>query len=99
MEQYKCTKEGEVATLKAENKTIFKEIESLKRIQDIIYDLSKNLSTLVMEMKDTKEDVKSIRQDLDEIKRKPGNDYDNIKGTVVNLIIGAIIGTIMSKLL
>lgn len=99
MEQYKCMKEGEVATLKAENKTIFKEIESLKRIQDIIYDLSKNLSTLVMEMKDTKEDVKSIRQDLDEIKRKPGNDYDNIKRTVVNLIIGAIIGTIISKLL
>ncbi|MDU5080214.1 hypothetical protein [uncultured Tissierella sp.] len=99
MEQCNCTKEGEIATLKAENKTIFKEIDNLKNIQNTILELSTNITRLVEQMRETKEDVKTIRDDLDEIKKIPSSDLHHYKKLIIGGAITIIVGFLVGKLL
>ncbi|CAK7021976.1 hypothetical protein CIW83_06320 [Tissierella sp. P1] len=99
MEECKCTKEGEIATLRAENKTIFKEIDNLKNIQNTILELSTNITRLVEQMRETKEDVKIIRDDLDEIKKTPSSDLQYYKKLIIGGVITIILGFLIGKLL
>ncbi|MBU5314148.1 hypothetical protein KQI38_19185 [Tissierella carlieri] len=99
MEQCKCTKEGEIATLKVENKTIFKEIDNLKNIQNTILELSTNITRLVEQMRETKEDVKIIRDDLDEIKKIPSSDLQYYKKLIIGGVITIMLGFLIGKLL
>lgn len=99
MEECKCTKEGEIATLRAENKTIFKEIDNLKNIQNTILELSTNITRLVEQMRETKEDVKIIRDDLDEIKKTPSSDLQYYKKLIIGGAITIILGFLIGKLL
>lgn len=98
MEECKCTKEGELATLVAQNKTLFKEVENLKRVNDTILELSNNITKLVEQMRETKEDVKDIKGDLEEIKKQPRDEYNHYKKIIIGGIITLALGYLFGKL-
>lgn len=92
---YKCTKESELATAAAERKTLFKEVESLKNMQNAIYDLGTNIALLVQQMKETKADVASIKKDVENIKTIPITNYQYYTRLIIGAIIGGVVGYIV----
>lgn len=93
----KCTKEVDLATLKAEHKTIFKKVEGLEKIYNTIYQLSSNVAILAEQMKDTKEDIEYIKEEVNTIKNKDIDNYSKLKLTVITSIVTAIIGVMIGK--
>ena len=94
-EMCKCTRDSEIATATAERKTLFKEIESLKNMQNAIYDLGTNIALLVQQMKETKEDVASIKKDVENIKTIPTSNYQYYTKLIMGAIIGGVVGYIV----
>lgn len=91
----KCLKEADLATLKADVKSLFKKFKQFEKQQDIILDLSTSLAVLAKEMQDTRGDVAEIKGDLKEMKSQPAKNYNQVK----MLVVGGIIGTIVSMLI
>lgn len=109
----KCTKEGEIATLKAENKTIFNDIKELKKTSIVIFDLTvnmtklteqmegtqKNILDLVKQTQETQKDIKTIKKEITELKLCPVEDLKYYKKIAVGVVITAILGFLLGKFL
>lgn len=63
-----CTKESDIATLKAEMIEVKNDIERLDRIYDLIYGLTTNVSLLTEQMERNNQDLSDIKNDVNEIK-------------------------------
>lgn len=98
MDDYKCTKEAEIATLITQNKTVFKEIEALKKVNNTILELSNNITKLVEQMRETKDDVRDIKKDIEDIKKQPISDYNHYKKMIIGGIITLALGYLFGKL-
>jgi predicted nucleic acid-binding Zn-ribbon protein len=99
----KCEREREIATLQSENKTLFrrvgsleKDIKELHHVYDLIYGMTTNISLLTDQMARTNEDVKAIKQDVEEIKMRPAKDYIHYKRLAIGLIITTILGAFLA---
>ena len=101
MEMCKCSKEKEVAELQVTQKQVLEtlrdlknETQDLKNIYKLIYELTSNFSTLNETVIYTRQDVASIKSDVETMKSRP-NDRENhfIKvgvGGIITIIIAAI---------
>lgn len=101
MSEYRCTKVEELAELQANQKQILgnvkdirNELQDLKNIYKLIYELSSNFATLNETVINTRIDVASIKIDVETMKSRP-NDRENhyIKvgvGGIITVIIAAI---------
>lgn len=99
----KCEREREIATLQSENKTLFRRMDTLEEgvkelhhVYDLIYGMTTNISLLTDQMARTNEDVKSIKQDVEEIKMRPAKDYIHYKRLAIGLIITTILGAFLA---
>ena len=106
----KCMKEGELATLKAENKSLFQaqdemkvEIKGMAKIYDLIYELTTSVSLLAEQMTRMNSDISDVKSDIVEIKAQPVNSYNHYKklvvGGVITTIIGAILGAFIKGII
>ena len=81
-------------------------IESLEKIVDEIHTLSNTMVQLVEEVKHTNETVNNLdakvdRMDsrVDEMEQAPAKDWSNAKRTVLNTILGAVVGFLIAGLM
>lgn len=106
MDNYKCTKEGEIATLKAEVKGAYKildgvrsDLTDLKEVYNLIYGLTTNVSVLTEQMVQMNKQLDNIRKVQDDIIKEPLNDYNHyrklIVGGIITTTLGAIVGAIV----
>lgn len=88
LENCKCTKEGELATLKTE-------IEIIKLNQGETRDLIIIVTKLVEQFEATKNDVKAIKDDMQVLKEKPLTAYTKITW----MILGVLVTYLVNKML
>ena len=81
-------------------------LDKLEPIVDEIHTMSNTMVQLVQEVKHTNETVNNLdakvdRMDsrVDDMERAPAKEWGNTKRTVINTIIGAIVGFILSGLM
>ena len=103
--EYRCTKEGELATLKSETKRLLEtdielkaEITELRKVYDLIYSLSSNVSKLTDQMGRNAKDVKAIKDDLDLLKNKDGLKYGNLMSNISSIILGLVLGYLFTQI-
>ncbi len=94
-ENGRCTQEGELATLRADSVTIFKRLDNLEKVNDTILELTKSVTKLAENMRETKDDVKSIDDKLTKIQAKPLERYEKIIIIVITLLISYVINKAM----
>ncbi len=82
------------------------QIEELKPIVAEIHNMSKTMVELISEVKHTNENVKTIKDDVNElstkveaIEQEPAKAWSNAKKTVFNTILGAIAGALATGIL
>jgi hypothetical protein len=94
-----CVKEKDLAEIRVRLDAAFERIDELRKLHELLYELSSNVSVLVEQMKDTKVDITSLKGDMEILKRKPVDDYNGYQRMIFGGIIGAIIAFMMSQIL
>lgn len=81
-------------------------LDKLEPIVDEIHTMSNTMVQLVQEVKHTNEAVGSLdakveRMDsrVDEMERAPGKEWGNVKRTVLNTLLGAVVGFLMAGMI
>lgn len=91
MSEYKCTREGDISAIQTEIVSVWKRIDEMRSIYKSIQQLSINTSVLVEQMKETRVDVLKLREDVEDIKREPSDNYKHYIRYIVGILIGAIV--------
>ena len=101
MENHKCLKEGEFAEVKTNIKSIFQRIDemrniyaNLNKLTESVHTLSVSVSVFAEQMRDTKDDIKNIKQDISYMKNIPVSEYNDIKRAVTSAVIGVVVGVL-----
>lgn len=94
-----CVKEAELADVKARLSAAFERIDELRKLHEVLYEISGSISVLVEQMKDTKQDISSLKMDMEVIKRKPADDFYGYQRLIFGGVIGAIVAFIMAQIL
>ena len=94
-----CLKEAEIADVKARLTAAFERIDELRKLHEVLYEISSSIAVLVEQMKDTKQDISSLKTDMDVIKRKPADDFHGYQRLLFGGVIGAIVAFIMAQIL
>lgn len=86
----------ELADTTSRSKSNTHRIDKLEEQYEILLDMSKNMATIAEQTKRTTEDVKGLKDDIEEIKSKPNKFLDNLKGVAAGAVITAIIGAVLA---
>ncbi len=84
----------ELTETTARSKSNTKRLDRVEEQQRLMYEMNKNIAVIAEQTKDTKEDVKALKTDVEEIKSKPNKLVDKMKENVLWLIISTSIGII-----
>ena|SRR5699024_4328017 len=87
---------AELATLRAENKTLFKRLEKQENTVNNIHSLATSVAVLAENLKDQNEDIKGIKKDMGELKRESANKDKEFKKKVVMVIVTAIVTSLIN---
>ena len=90
-------KELTEATQRSKSNT--KRIDKLEEQYELLHEMSKNMATIAEQTKRTTEDVKGLKDDMEEIKSKPNKFLDNLKGVAAGAVVTAIIGALLALIL
>ena len=74
-------------------------INKLEEQTQLMHDMNKNIAVIAEQTKDTKDDVKSLKTDVEEIKSKPNKLIDKAKENAIGVIIGTVIGALIALVL
>lgn len=99
VEREYCLKEAEIADVKARLTAAFERIDELRKLHEVLYEISSSIAVLVEQMKDTRQDVSSLKTDMEIIKRKPADDFHGYQRLLFGGVIGAIVAFIMAQIL
>ena len=98
--------EHRLTETEARSKSNTHRLDKLEPIVDEIHTMSNTMVQLVQEVKHTNEavgniDAKVERIDtrVDEMERAPGKEWNNVKRTVLNTLLGAVVGFLIAGLL
>jgi len=96
MENHACKRDGEIATLKTDIKTIVKRMDEQLSITRAVYDLTSEIKVMNNRLATMEKGQADLKKDIDEIKAKPAKRWDALIGAivtaVVSLVVGALIG-------
>lgn len=94
-----CVKEKDLAEVRVRLDAAFERIDELRRLHEVLYEISGSIAVLVEQMKDAKVDIASLRGDMEILKRKPVDDYNGYQRLIIGGIIGAVMAFLMAQLL
>lgn len=86
----------ELAETSSRSKSNTHRIDKLEEQTRLMHEMNKNIAVIAEQTKDTKDDVKSLKTDVEEIKSKPNRLVDKAKENVLGVIIGAIVGALIA---
>ena len=72
--------------------------DNLSKLTDSVHNLTVNMSVFAEQMRDTKDDLNKIRNDLEYMKSIPVNDFKDTKKAFIGAIIGVIVGVLSSTI-
>lgn len=105
MEHCKCSKEKEIAIIQTEIAAIKSsqagfsaKLSTMDKLYKLIYEQSNSISLLAQQMTLTTLDVKDIKKDMEVIKSKDGDRYNDTVSNVIKTFLTLIIGYLFSKL-
>lgn len=97
--------EREVADLKADQsaiaervKTLFTHVEKQDKLIDTVNNLALSLKGMVEKMAHVEGKVNDLCADVTEIKQKPAKRWDSIVDKILMLVVGALVGLILTHL-
>ena len=79
-------------------KTAFNRIDELHALTDSVHRMATSMEVMTSAQKSTEKKVDSLTHDLEEIKAKPGKNWEHIVRNVVELILAAVVGMVLIKL-
>lgn len=79
-------------------KTAFNQINELHALTDSVHKLATAIEVMASAQKSTEKKVDSLAHDLEEIKAKPGKNWEHIVRNVVELILAAVVGMVLINL-
>ena len=96
MDVHKCSKEGEIARLQSDVKTLYRKVGKLENTQDGMSELITSVAILAENMKGIKEDVADVKKDVNILKKAPAEEAKEFKRTVRNVTITFILTAILT---
>ena len=88
-----------MARLEENNKSTNQRIEELQKITKAFYDLASDVKVIANELVSMKQDICSIKSDIDEKNNEPNKMLFNVKNSVLTGVIMAIVSAIMVLIL
>ena len=88
-----------LARLEENNKSTNQRIEELQKITKAFYDLASDVKVIANELVLMKQDICSIKSDIDEKNNEPNKMLFNVKNSVLTGVIMAIVSAIMVLIL
>ncbi len=73
-------------------------IEKLETEQKELRDLTTAVNGMVIEQKNMRTDLTEMKNDVKQIKEKPGKRWDEMVNKVLTLVIGAIVAFMLAKI-
>lgn len=74
-------------------------IDKLEEQQALLHEMNKNIAVIALETKGNREGLKVVKEDIDEIKSKPNQLIDRLKENALGVIVGALVGALISLIL
>lgn len=90
--------EKETAALHEQNKTIFTRLDKQDAIIESLRAMTSTLGTLVDSQSRMEKKVNAVKDDVDELKAKPGKRWESVIGYALSAIVGGAIAWIMTRL-
>jgi len=94
----KCTKEGVLSELRTEVKLIWERISMMDKMYESVNKLSESTVVLAEQMKNTNQEIQEIKKDVKEIKDIPTQNYNNYKNTIINTVLGGLVGYLIAQM-
>ena len=82
--------EREMAAHGEQIKTLFKEQERHGKLLESIHSLSQSVSVMASSMQRLQEDVKWLRQDVDQLEGLPGKRWEGVVSGVLGALVGGL---------
>jgi septal ring factor EnvC (AmiA/AmiB activator) len=90
--------EKELAETTFRSKENSKKIEHLEKSIESIQQLLLSVKELATEMKHMREDITKLDTRMIEIENKPAKRWESLIASIISILVGAIMGVIISKL-
>lgn len=91
-----CTKEGAIAGLQSDVKTIFKRMDEQLSITKAVYELTAEIRVMNNRLKTIENGQEQLKQDVEEMKAKPGKRWEVLIASAITAIVGLVIGLFVS---
>lgn len=75
-----------------------KRIENLEEEQKELRNLTRAVGQMVVEQKNMREDLAEMKNDVKQIKEKPGRRWDNAADKICTLIIAAVVAWMLGQI-
>lgn len=74
-------------------------LDDLEEQTKLMHEMNKNMALIAKDTKDTREEVKGLKDDVEEIKSKPNKLLDSLTDKSLGYIITAILAAVMALIL
>ena len=88
--------EKRIAAVEGSTKSAHHRIDGLSKSYEVLMEISGTLKTLIEQNKNQNEKIGKIEQDVSELKGKPGKYWEKAMGTVITIIVGGVVGAILT---
>jgi len=92
---YVCSKEADIGGLKSDIKTIYKQMEKQLTITNAVYELTAEMRVTNSRLENIEHGQHQLKEDVDELKAKPGKRWDTLITAVITAIVGLIVGAVV----
>jgi hypothetical protein len=92
-----CIKEGEIAGLQSDVKTIFKRMDEQLEITKAVYDLTSEIRVMNNTVKTIQGGQEQLKKDVEDLKSRPGKRWDLIVSGIIGAIITGLVAFIMVR--
>ena len=75
-----------------------KRIDAIIKKQDDLEELVSTVKVLAVREENVENDVKEIKNDVKDLKTKPGQRWDKLVDTIIGIIVGALIGFVLTQI-
>ena len=97
--------EHEIAEIKAhqaasdeQHKTIFRRLDKQDEMIESVQKLASSVERLTLKQESTQKKVDSLCEDMDEIKAKPGQRWEEIVRNAICTVVGALVMYVLTRL-